>query len=80
MIGELLTVAQKKEQEIEKEKYDKVMLGMWVAQYVICSFLGQEPIDYKVFTEQEQEKDDKPKRSAEEIMADFAPYIQGGRK
>lgn len=75
--GELLTAARKRDEQEEKEKTDKLMLGLWIVRFAVDCIRGEEPIGLEEFMAVD---DEKPKRCADDIMADILPIIDAERR
>lgn len=76
--GELLTAARKREEHEEKDKSDKLMLGLWIVRFAVDCLRGEEPIGLEEFMAEETPLP--PKKTADEIMADILPIIDAERR
>ena len=88
-LGELLSFAYKEEERQQKEKLEKQLFPLWLANYAIAKIknegeiMGFEELVKKVLDENTPHtsapKKEK-KRTAEDIMAHFAPIVEADKK
>lgn len=82
-LGELLSYARKEEARKEKLEAEKQLAPLWFVNYAIARLRGQECMDFKTFIEQAFDKGPEPapsaKKSGEDILAEFAPFIEVDR-
>lgn len=86
-LGELLHHAEREEQRKERDELEKRLFPLWLANYALSKMNGGEVMDYDEFiarsldTGQADRREERaPKRTAEEIMKDFAPLVAADRK
>ena len=83
-LGELLSYARKEEARLAKLDAEKQLLPLWLVNYALARFKGQECMDFKTFIEQAFDEGPAPapsaKKTKEEILAEFAPFVEADRK
>lgn len=88
-LGELLSFAYKEEERQQKEKLEKQLFPLWLANYAIAKIKNEgeimsfEELMAKVLDESTQNSpapEKAKKRTAEDIMAHFAPIVEADKK
>lgn len=90
-LGELLSFAHNEEKRLEKHEIEKQLFPLWLANYLIAKLQGVEQVmDFEEFMkittspgEAPKPKTQKPKtqkRTAEDIMAEFMPYVEADKQ
>ena len=85
-LGELLSFAHKEEERLQKAEIEKRLFPLWLVNYAVSKIKpGLEVMDYAEFVANvlsdspaPQPKTEK-KRTAEDIIADFAPFVTADR-
>ena len=81
MLGELLRYANAREKEELEKDLEKRLFPLWLANYAVAKMKGNETVEYGDFLNKvyDRTSDISPapskKKTAEEILAEFAPYI-----
>lgn len=84
-LGELLSFTEKEEKRLEKEKAEKQLFPLWLANYALGKMQGSEVMSFEEFVNQtlspsEPQEKQKKKKSAEDIMVEFMPLVEADRK
>lgn len=92
-LGELLSYAENEEKRLEKLEKEKQLFPLWLANSLVAKLKGtEEPMDFEDFIneclEKPQTQKVKPKKetkkterkTADEILAEFAPIIEADTK
>lgn len=84
-LGELLDYAVAEEKRKQEAEDKKELTKLWFVHYIVAKLGKQQPMEYKDFIEKslsstENASDTAPKpstkKSAEDILAEFAPIIE----
>ena len=85
-LGELLSYANKEEERLQKAEIEKRLFPLWLVNYAAAKIKGSgEVIGYDeflkiVFSDSAIPNTPKKKKTAEEIMAQFAPIIAADKQ
>ena len=84
-LGELLSYARNEEERLERQEREKQLFPLWLANYALSKLQGNaEVMDFEAFINQTMQTKETPppekKRTAEEIMAEFAPIIAADKQ
>ena len=87
-LGELLSFARSEEERLDKIEREKQLFPLWLANYALARLQGNaEIMDFEAFIAQatapgkpEAPQKKKEKRTAEEILAEFAPIVEADKK
>lgn len=86
-MGELLAHARREEKRRDKLETEKQLMPLWLVSFAISRFKGEEIMDFEEFIRQSLDDGNdeapkapaRPKRSGEEIMAEFMPIVDADR-
>ena len=87
-LGELLSFACSEEKRLKKIEREKQLFPIWLANYALSRLQGgAEVMDFEAFVAQTMEpgkpeppQKKKEKRTASEILAEFAPIVEADRQ
>lgn len=86
-LSELLEFAIKEEERETKREQEKQLFPLWLVSYALSKLNNTTIMSFEEFLDSaresaEKKTTDKPKskRTADEILSEFAPYIEANRK
>lgn len=87
-LGELLEFALKEEERKAKREQEKELFPLWLVAYGISKLKNTPMMSFEEFLNTARKETaptaanihKKPKRTADEILSDFAPFIEADRK
>lgn len=78
----MLSFAQKQENDEQEKEIIKLTLPLWLINYAVSNLRGIEPMSYADYMRGIKDSNNtqtKKDRTAEQILAEFAPLIEGER-
>ena len=86
-LGELLEFAYKEEERKTKREQEKQLFPLWLVAYGVSRLKNTPMMSFEEFLNtaradaaKNRRKEPLSKRTAEEILSDFAPFIEADRK